>query len=43
MMQDPWGYGARPSQASRSITNTVRSHVFAKPFFPTLFLMFFEA
>jgi hypothetical protein len=42
-MQNSWGYEARPSQASKSIKNTVGTPGFAKPCVPKKFLVFFEA
>jgi hypothetical protein len=41
MMQNPWGYEARPSQAPTSIKNTVGTHGFAKPCVPECFKLFF--
>jgi hypothetical protein len=42
-VQNPWGYEAGPSQASKNIKSTIGTHGFEKPCVPTLFLMLFEA
>jgi hypothetical protein len=43
MMQNPWGYEARPIQTSKSIENTVGTYGFAKPCVPTVFFEIWES